>query len=242
MALRLHPLCSSAAPWFCVCNETSILVVNPMRKLLASSALFLAFAAPSAVAAQQLSFSGGVSLKSEYVASGLKQSDGPAVQAYIEGEASGFYFGAWVSNTDLALTGGKSEIDLYLGYRNEVGKFSYDIGYARYFYQNPRSDCCGDFIVNLGYSLTDQLSMGVRVAHDPSAKITNTSLSVGYAVTDKFALDATYGKFNKGGRSYWSVGGSYAINDSFGIGLAYHDTDVSQGLAVLSLDYSFSFR
>jgi uncharacterized protein (TIGR02001 family) len=213
-----------------------------MRALLTTSALVLAFAAPGAVAAQQLSFSGGLSLKSEYVASGLKQSDGPAVQAYIEGEASGFYFGAWVSNTDLAITGGTSEIDLYFGYRNEIGKFSYDIGYARYYFQNPRANCCGEVILNLGYSLTDALSMGVRVAHDTTFKVTNTSLNVGYAVTDKFALDATYGKINKGGRTYWSVGGTYAINDSFGIGLAYHDTDVSKGLAVLSLDYSFSFR
>jgi uncharacterized protein (TIGR02001 family) len=213
-----------------------------MRNLLASSALLMAFAAPGAVAAQQLTFSGGASLKSEYVASGLKQSDGPALQAYIEGEVSGFYFGAWMSNTDLAITGGRSEIDLYFGYRNEVGKFSYDIGYARYFYQNPRSNCCGEVIVNLGYAVTDALSMGVRVAHDPAAKVTNTSLNAGYALTDKFALDATYGKINKGGRTYWSVGGSYAINDNFGIGLAYHDTSISQGLAVLSLDYSFSFR
>jgi uncharacterized protein (TIGR02001 family) len=216
-----------------------------MRKLLASSALVLAFAAPGAVAAQQLTFSGGVSLKSEYVASGLKQSDGPALQAYIEGEANGFYFGAWVSNTsDTVATGpgAKSEIDLYVGYRNEVGKFNYDIGYARYFYQNPRSNCCGEVILNLGYSVTDALSMGVRVAHDTTFKTTNTSLNAGYALTDKFALDATYGKINKGGRTYWAVGGSYAINDSFGVGLAYHDTDVSKGLAVLSLDYSFSFR
>jgi hypothetical protein len=84
--------------------------------------------------------------------------------------------------------------------------------------------------------------MGVRVAHDTTFKTTNTSLNAGYALTDKFALDATYGKINKGGRTYWAVGGSYAINDSFGVGLAYHDTDVSKGLAVLSLDYSFSFR
>ncbi|MFN3646528.1 MAG: hypothetical protein ACK4S2_08435 [Gemmobacter sp.] len=80
------------------------------------------------------------------------------------------------------------------------------------------------------------------MAHDPSAKVTNTSLSMGYAINDKLSLEAKYGKINKGGHKYWSVGGSYAINDNFGIGLAYHDTNISKGLAVLSLDYSFSFR
>lgn len=213
-----------------------------MRHALATTAILAALAVPGVAAAQQLSFTGGVTLTSEYVASGLKQSDGPALQGWVEGEINGFYFGAWASNTDRAITGGTSEIDLYFGYRNEVGKFSYDIGYARYFYQNPRANCCGEIKLALGYAVTDALSLGVNVAHDPTAKVTNTSLTAGYAFTDKFAMEATYGKFNKGGRTYWSVGGSYAINDNFGIGLAYHDTDVSKGLAVLSLDYSFSFR
>lgn len=213
-----------------------------MRKLLVSSAALLALSVPGVAAAQGLSFSGGATLTSEYVASGLKQSDGPAFQPWIEGEVNGFYFGAWLSNTDLAITGGTMEIDLYLGYRNEVGKFSYDVGYARYFYRNPQADCCGELIVNLGYAPTDALSMGVRVAYDTTFKTTNSSLSLGYALNDKLSLEAKYGKINKGGRTYWSLGGSYAVTDSFGIGLAYHDTDVSKGLAVLSLDYSFSFR
>ena len=213
-----------------------------MRLFLATSALALAAALPGAAAAQQLSFSGGATLTSEYVASGKKQSDGPAFQPWIEGEINGFYFGAWMSNVDKTILGGDTiETDLYFGYRNEVGKFSYDLGYARYFYNNS-GNCCGEVILNLGYGLTDALSMGVRVAHDPSAKVTNTSLSAGYAFSDKFSMEAKYGKINKGGHKYWSVGGSYAINDSFGIGLAYHDTNVSKGLAVLSLDYSFSFR
>lgn len=217
--------------------------VHTMRKFLTSTAFAAAaLAAPSLAAAQGLSFSGGVTLTSEYVANGIKQSDGPAFQPWIEGEINGFYFGAWMSNVDRVITGSSSEIDLYFGYRNEVGKFSYDIGYARYFYQNPRVNCCGEIIGNFGYAVTDALSLGLRVAHDPTAKVTNTSVSMGYAVNDKLSLEAKYGKINKGGQKYWSVGGSYAINDSFGVGLAYHDTSISKGLAVLSLDYSFSFR
>lgn len=213
-----------------------------MRKFLASTALVAALAAPTFAAAEGLSFSAGATLTSHYLANGIKQTSGVAFQPWVEGEVNGFYFGAWLSNTSKAIVGSSSEIDLYFGYRSEIGKFSYDVGYARYFYQNPRVDCCGEIIVNLGFAATDALSLGVRVAHDPKAKVTNSSLSAGYALSDKFSLEAKYGKINKGGHKYWSVGGSYAINDSFGIGLAYHDTSITKGVAVLSLDYSFSFR
>ena len=218
-----------------------------MRHALATTAILAALAAPGAAAAQQLSFSGGATLTSRYVADGIEQTTGAAFQPWIEGEINGFYFGAWMSNTARTITGSSTEIDLYVGYRNEVGRFSYDIGYARYIYRSPKFDCCGDLILAMGFAATDQLSLGVKVKHNPSrstnpAKQTNISVSADYAFTDKLSMGAVYGKVTKGGMSYWSVGGSYAINDSFGIGLAYHDTSVSKGLAVLSLDYSFSFR
>jgi uncharacterized protein (TIGR02001 family) len=213
-----------------------------MRKFLASTALVAALGAPSFAAAEGLSFSAGATLTSRYMANGIAQTTGAAFQPWVEGEVNGFYFGAWLSNTAKSIVGSSSEIDLYFGYRNEVGKFSYDVGYARYFYQNPRVDCCGEIIVNLGYAPTDALSLGVRVAHDPKAKVTNTSVSAGYAINDKISLEAKYGKLNKGGHKYWSVGGSYALNDSLGLGVAYHDTSITKGRAVVSLDYSFSFR
>lgn len=213
-----------------------------MRKILASTALVAALGAPTFAAAEGLSFSAGATLTSRYLASGIAQTTGAAFQPWVEGEVNGFYFGAWLSNTAKSIVGSSSEIDLYFGYRGEVGMFSYDLGYARYYYQSPGVDCCGEIIVNLGVAPTDALSMGVRVAHDKTAKVTNTSVTAGYAINDKFSLEATYGKINKGGHKYWSVGGSYAVSDNFGIGLAYHDTSITKGLAVLSLDYSFSFR
>lgn len=218
-----------------------------MRKFLASSALAAVLAAPTFAAAQELTFSGGVTLASRYVADGIEQTTGAAIQPWIEGEINGFYFGAWMSNTAKSIVGSSSEIDLYFGYRGEVGMFSYDIGYARYLYQNPKFDCCGDVILALGVAPTDQLSFGAKIKHNPSTasnptKATNLSLSADYAFNDKFSMGAVYGKVTKGGMKYWSVGGSYAITDNVGIGLTYHDTSVSKGLAVLTLDYGFSFR
>src|SRR5690606_13063599 len=148
--------------------------------LLSTSALLIALAAPSFVAAEGLTFSGGATLTSRYVSDGIRQSNGLAFQPWIEGEVNGFYFGAWASNVSKTLLGQSSEIDLYLGYRNEVGQFSYDIGYAHYFYRGPKEDCCGEIILALGYAPVEPLNLGMELKYDPDAKVTNASLNGEY--------------------------------------------------------------
>lgn len=213
-----------------------------MRIFLTTSALLLSLAAPAVVAAEGLTFSGGATLTSRYVSNGIRQSDGIAFQPWIEGEVNGFYFGAWGSNVSKDLLGQSTEIDLYLGYRNEVGQFSYDIGYAHYFYRGPKEDCCGEVILALGYTPVEPLTLGMKLKYDPDAKVTNASLNGEYAVNDKVALAAEIGKINKGGHRYWSFGGSYAINDALGVSLSYHDSNIDKGTGVLAFDYSFNFR
>lgn len=241
----MQPLAAVRAPWFLGFNDMQ--PRNIMRSIIATSVLALSIALPGVAAAQQLKFSGGATLASQYVADGIEQTKGVAIQPWIEGEIGGFYFGAWMSNVDKALLGGDSvETDLYVGYRGEAGMLSYDVGYTHYFY-NKSGECCGDLSLGLGIAPTDQLSLGVKIKHNPSkstnpTKASNLSVSADYAITDKFAIGATYGKITKGGMKYWSVGGSYALTDSLGLGLTWHDTSVSKGLAVLALDYSFSFN
>ena len=218
-----------------------------MRSIIASSALALAIAVPGLAAAQELKFSGGATIATKYVADGIEQTKGLAFQPWIEGEINGFYFGAWMSNVDKTLLGGDSvETDLYVGYRGEAGILSYDVGYTRYYY-NKSGNCCGDLHLALGVAATDKLTLGTKIKHNPSkstnpAKQSNLSVSADYAFTDQFSMGAIYGKVTKGGMKYWSVGASYALSDAFAIGLTYHDTNVSKGVAVLSLDYAFSFN
>lgn len=213
-----------------------------MRKLLTSSALALSLAAPSLAAAEGLSFSAGATLTSRYMADGIEQTSGAAFQPWIEAEINGFYAGVWASNVSKAITGSSTEIDVYFGFRNEVGKFSYDIGYARYLYRGPSVDCCGQIILSMGVAATDQLNLGAKIAYDPKAKSTNTSVSVGYSFTDKFSAEAVYGSISKGGHDYWSIGASYALNDQVSLGLTWHDTTISKGRIVASMDFSFSLR
>lgn len=216
-----------------------------MRSIIATSALALAIAVPGLAAAQELKFSGGATLATKYIADGIEQTKGAAIQPWIEGEIAGFYFGAWLSNVDKALLGGDSvETDLYLGYRGEAGMFGYDIGYTHYYY-NKSGSCCGQIIGSVSIAPTDALSMGVRVAYDPDAKVTNSRLTAGYAFGEKFAVEALYGKINKGGHAYYAVSGSYALTDSLGLSLTLSDTDragVDDKQVVLALDYSFSFN
>lgn len=210
-----------------------------MRSALVSTALALGLALPTFVSAGDLSVSYGATLTSRYLANGIEQTTGAALQPWVEAEIQGFYFGAWASNTDAAITGSDWEVDLYAGYRNEVGAFSYDLSYARYYYRSPSVNCCGEIILSMGMAASDALSLGVRFAHDPVADVTNSRLSVDYAVNDKIGLSAQVGTISNGGHDYWNVGGSFAISDNFSVSAAYHDTSITKGLAVLSLDVSF---
>lgn len=214
-----------------------------MRLLIASSVLALAVAAPSIGAAQELKFSAGASLVSKVVMDGVAQTTGAGFQPWVEAEYGGFYGGLWASNLSRSISGGpKVEVDIYVGYRGEYNGLSYDIGYARYTYHSTKAASNGEYYLALGTDVNDRLSLGGKVLYDGQAKATKAIATIGYALDEKISLEANFGKINKGGRKFWSVGGAYAINDSFGVGLAWHDSSVDKGNAVLSLDYSFSFR
>lgn len=213
-----------------------------MRHLLAATALATGLAIPGFASAQDLSVTAGASFTSRYVSNGFRQTNGAAFQPWVEAEYRGFYLGLWASNTAASITGSTVEVDLYLGYRGEVGKFSYDFSYWRYYYRNPSVNCCGEAIVALGYAPTDALSFGLAVARDPVADYYDTAVSVDYALNDKFGLTANYGSVTNGGVDYWSFGGSYAFNDNVNVSGIWHDNDVNDGTFVVSLDTSFSIR
>lgn len=149
-----------------------------MRSIFATSAVVIGLGLPGVTMAQELSLSAGATLTSRYVFNGIEQTTGAAFQPWAEAEYEGFYAGVWASNTARSIVGSSVEVDLYLGYRNEVGKFNYDLGYTRYYYRNPSNDCCGEVILSLGYSVLDPLDVGLRFAHDPVADYVNSSVSI----------------------------------------------------------------
>lgn len=215
------------------------------------SRLSIAFAtavvAATPALAQDIGFSSGVALVSEYEFNGLRQSDGPALQSYIEADIAGFYIGFWVSNVDETIIGpgDVAEYNLYTGYANTVGRFSYDIGYAAYYY-NTSNFCCSDVILSGEFAATDAATIGLRVSSDPDTFDTiNRRIYGSYAITDAITLDGRFGRLGSpsaGGHEYWSIGASYAATDSITLSAAYHDTTIQSDLLVLGVSFDVSTR
>jgi len=204
-----------------------------MRPTLAALALAAAAAAP----AQAYTVYGGLALTSDYVFRGTTfTGNTPAVQGYVEGEWGGFYAGLWSSNVDFG-TRDSHEVDLYFGYRGETaGGLSYDIGYARYYFDDA-GDCCGEVLLTLGVPITDRLSATGFVAYDDSESDTAYSLTLEYALNDALTLAAVGGSDDASGADWFEIGATWSFSDTGSLDLRYHDTDIDNGILALTLAF-----
>ena len=115
-----------------------------MKKLLLAATLGVAFAAPAFAdePAGPHSFTGNVSIGSDYVFRGISQTnEKPTLQGGFDyAHSGGFYAGVWGSNISWLsdLGGGISssvELDVYGGYKGAIAEdLGYDIGLLRYEY------------------------------------------------------------------------------------------------------------
>jgi uncharacterized protein (TIGR02001 family) len=129
--------------------------VLKMRKSLITTAVLGALAAPSfvfaadAAPASDFTASYNVGLFSQYIFRGLTQTNNkPALQGGFDvNHKSGLYIGGWASNVSwlrdnasigsaLYDSGGSLEIDLYGGFKTELGKtgLGIDLGALQYYY------------------------------------------------------------------------------------------------------------
>ena len=84
--------------------------------------------------ASAFEFEGSIGGVSNYVWRGATQSAGnAAVQGSIGIEHGGLYANAWGSQVDYN-DDTDAEVDLTVGYSNDIKMFSYDVGYIRYSY------------------------------------------------------------------------------------------------------------
>ena len=199
-----------------------------------------------AAAAAEISLSYGATLTSEYVSSGIRYSDGPALQPYVELGFGGVYAGAYTSNVDADLTGAEFETGLSLGYRGEAGSFSYDLSLNYYLYNEavagvPVEDNA-ELIASGTFAASDSLYLTGTVALAPEYDQTNLSMTVDYYTAfEGLSVGATYGSLdsNYGDWDYWSVGANYAVNDMIGLSVAYHDSNVDPAVGLLNSDGLF---
>ena len=85
-----------------------------MKTLVVSTAM-IALLLPSTELAEDLSFSGGVTVTSNSLSDGLSETgNSPAIQPYFELAKNGFYAGVWATNFKDDV-GNRAELDLSLG-------------------------------------------------------------------------------------------------------------------------------
>ena len=123
-----------------------------MRKLLLTAAAAAAFAAPAAVTtafaqaaaapASPHTFTGNMTIGSDYRFRGISQTfGGPTIQGGVDySHASGFYVGNWNSNVSGVTynSGNNIEMDFYAGWKGSWGDWGLDVGNLYYYYDSAR--------------------------------------------------------------------------------------------------------
>lgn len=213
--------------------------------VLAASASFAAtsaYAADSYATQEEISsaieVAFGATITSRYVSRGVANSDGPALQAYLEPSYGMFYAGVWASTVDLDPD--DVEIDLYVGIRPQFGDLSLDIGYVRYLYDNT-GDCCGEIYGKADYAFTDAFSAGVELYFDPENDTTYGVVGAEVGLPYDFTLSGGVGTWFEDDMD-WNVGLSYTFEDMITIDARYHDSDHSPARFVASLSFDSSFK
>lgn len=207
--------------------------------------------------ADEINFSFGATVASEYVSNGIRYADGAVVQPFVEVGFGGFYAGAYASNLDENRTAASTEYGLSLGYRGEIERLSYDIGIAHYSYAEAFPDFpvedYAEAYVSGTFAVSDTFYVTASAAVAPEYDQTNLSVRADYyTAVEGLSVGAEIGRLdaNYGTWTYWSVDAAYAVTETVSLGLAYHDTTVdpalglfdTDGLFVASVSFAFSLR
>ena len=103
--------------------------------------------------------SANIGLTNNYIWRGVTQTDDkPAVSGGIDYTTNkGIYLGTWASNIDFG-DNASTELDLYIGFANEVNEFSYDFGYVYYGYPDGDDIDFGEIYGSVGWNF---ISVGI---------------------------------------------------------------------------------
>jgi len=205
-----------------------------MRKSVLAASVAAALAIPGVAAAQQAApaaeaksphtFTGNMTIISEYRFRGLSQTFGkPAIQGGVDySHASGFYLGNWDSNvSDTAgYPGGNLEMDFYGGWKNTWGDYGLDLGLLYYYY--PGSNAAGG---------GSQAAPGLVNPHSPtkfnSGTVHNTEFYIGgswkwlslkwsHSLSDYFMVPDTNGTNYLDLSASYDMGGGWGVNGHVG--------------------------
>lgn len=177
----------------------------------------------------------GISATTDYVDMGVSQTDGgPALQTYIEHDfGNGLYAGIWMSQVDFSPYGltDSLEIDPYFGFRGESGKLSYDLYYARYYYDDSGYDS-DELALELVYVVTDRLSLGANISTSFHGAFEGEALygpTVSFGLDDLTTLDTDMHANSLDDTKDWSIGLKRQLTETLSAELRYHDTNYDDG-------------
>ncbi|MEW6590415.1 MAG: TorF family putative porin [Pseudomonadota bacterium] len=205
------------------------------------------------------SLSANVGLYSNYVFRGISQTGGdPAIQGGLDySHASGFYLGTWASNVGWledyqGYDSGNVEIDVYGGFRGDIGKtgLTFDVGAIQYMYPGDDAGVTKAdtteiyaalgwqwFTVKYSYYVSDEV-FGFANADGSDYLAISASVPVGET---GLTLGASWGTFsfeNNSAQDYddWKISAAFDMGkaskvfDGVTVGVAYTDTDASSAV------------
>jgi len=134
-------------------------------------------------------FSGNMSINSDYRFRGISQTRGqPALQGGFDlSHSSGLYLGNWNSNVSSAqyLDGAGLEMDLYGGYKTELFGVGLDVGFISYTYPGANIRTTGSSGTSTKLGKYDNQEVYLGVSYGPF------SLKTFYSTSDYFGLKGT---------------------------------------------------
>lgn len=230
-----------------------------MKKLVHALVLTGLIGVPATVVAAESphSVSANVTLTSDYIFRGISQTGGdPAIQGGLDySHSSGFYLGTWASNVGWiedfqGYDRGNMEIDVYGGYRGDIGStgLTFDVGAIQYIYPGDRNGATKAdttelyaalgwnwFTVKYSHYISDEV---FGFANADGSNYLGISASVPVGETG-LTLGASWGTFtfeNNSAQDYddWKISAAYdmgkltPVMDGVTVGVAYTDTNASK--------------
>lgn len=197
-----------------------------MRKSLLALSVASAFAVPSLATAQTApaaapasphTFTGNMSLVSEYRFRGIDQTFGkPAIQGGFDySHTSGFYVGNWDSNVNsgAGYPSGNLEMDFYGGWKGSWGDWGLDVGTIYYYYPGTNVSAANGTTGVFTNPRTGTVHTGS--VHNQEIYLGGSwkwlSLKVYDAISDYFSLPGTKNTY------YWDLSANYDMGDGWGL-------------------------
>ena len=204
-------------------------------KLAMTGCALIAAAAPSALLAGGLTFSGHIAATSNYIQDGVSASDGrPALQPFFEIGKDSFYGNLWASNIkDEA--GNTAALDLSMGYRGDgPAALSYDLGYTQHLFNKTHG-----YDAEIDAGLDDQVTLSGELAYDLAAHRLGETLGVAYELDDHWSLNGEASKPDPATAVIFGAGVGYALDDKMQLDLQLRGSAETETLSALTLTYGF---